>query len=363
MSDTAMSPVNLEIEEPLSNSILLNSDSSCSSLRLSQNSTTTGENGSVESMNLQDDRYSAVSDTEADSAIALVKCLNSESPSSSLVSRRNDNSAIIRLNNELLKAKRSNWEVVDALGKAYQDIRNLRLREQRLNAILSNCTSKHAGTNGFAESLSLPESKIIELQLALRKEEAVKTRQDLREMIDEKDRLKEKLVKSESDRRLLLLTSDQRERELNLSESHIKDLASNIKEKDAKILSAQNELVSLEVQINAKDEEIEKILDEKNSLRDAVIRSEQEIETLSEKLQNLLLFKEGNTKHSTKNEGNSLGIPSFDSGGKVASNGEQPSAMEKRLERELRYLESRHNQDIQVIQDLNSKLKEWERFV
>ena len=360
MSDTAMSPVNLEIEEPLSNSILLNNDSSCSSLQLSQNSTTTEENAdSVENMEPQDDRYSATSDTETDSAITLVKCLNSESPSSSLVFRRNDNSAIIRLNNELLKAKRSNWEVVDALGKAYQDIRNLRLREQRLNAILSSCTGKHAGTNGFSESLSLPESKIIELQLALRKEEAVKTRQDLREIIEDKDRLKEQLVKSESDRRLLLLTSDQRERELNLSESHVKDLAANIKEKDAKILSAQNELISLEGHIKAKDEEIRKILDERNGLRDAVIRSEQEIETLSEKLQNLLLSKEENTKHSNKNEGHSLGIPSFNSGRKVALNGEQPTAME----RELRYLESRHNQDMQVIQDLNSKLKEWERFV
>ena len=364
MSDPTMSPVSQGIEEPLSNSILLNNDSSCSSLLLSQNSTVTEEKCSAESMEFQDERFSA-SDTEADSAITLVKCLNSESPSSSFVSRRNDNSAIIRLNNELLKAKKSNWEVVDALGKAYQDIKSLRLREQRLNAIISNCTSKHGGTNGFPESLSLPDSKIIELQLALRREEAVKMREDLRVMIEERDRLKEKLGQSETDRRLVLLTSDHRERELDLSQSHIKDLAANIKEKDAKILSAQDKLISLEQEMNAKNEEIEKIRDEKNRLREAVIRSEQEIESLSEKLQNLLLHKEETTKHLTKNVNHSLRIQTFDSVGKVAnSNAEQSSPVnETRLEKELRYLEARHNQDMKVIQDLSSKLKEWERFV
>ena len=363
MSDEAMSPVSQEIEEPLSNSILLNSDSSCSLLKLSQNSTATEENSSVESMEFQDERCSA-SDTEADSAITLVKCLNSESPSSSFVSRRNDNSAIIRLNNELLKAKRSNWEVVDALGKAYQDIKNLRLREQRLNVILSSCTGKHSGTNGFNESLSLPDDKIIELQLALRREEAVKTREDLRVMIEERDRLKEKLDRSENDRRLVMLTSDHRERELELSQNHINDLAASIKEKDAKILSVQEKLFSLEEQIKAKDEEIEKIRDEKHSLREAVIRSEREIETLTEKLQNLLLYKEENTKHLKKNAGHTLTIETFDSNEKdVNPNGLQPSEEESRLEKELRYLQSRHSQDLKVIHELSSKLKEWERFV
>ena len=362
MSFAGMSPVGQKIEDPLSNSILLDSDST-TSLRLSQNSNTTEEN-SDQSMDFQDERFSA-SDTEADSAITLVKCLNSESPSSSFVSRRNDNSAIIRLNNELLKAKRSNWEVVDALGKAYEDIKNLRLREQRLNALLSNCTSKHAGTNGFSESLSLPDSKIIELQLSLRKEEAVKTREDLRALIEERDRLKEKLGKSESDRRLISLTSDQRERELELSQSYLKDLSASIKEKDAKILSAHDKLISLKKQMNAKDEEIKKICEEKNNLREAVIRSEQEIESLSEKLQNILLYKEKNTKHLTENISHSLGIQTFDSIREVVKrNGEQsPLGEETRLERDMRYLESRHNQDMKVIQELSFKLKEWERFV
>ena len=362
MSDSAMSPVIQETEEPSpSSSILFDSDSSCASLGVSQNTAATGESGSVESMAYHEELFSA-SDTEADSAISIVKCLNSASPSSSLVTRRNDNSAIIRLNNELLKAKRSNWEVVDALGKAYQDIKDLRLREQRLNAVLSNGSSNLGGTNGFTERLALPDSKIIELQLALRREEAVKTREDLRELIEERDKLKEKLGRSESDRRLVSFTRDQRERELELSQSHVNDLAANIKEKDEKILSVQDKLIAFEKELKAKDVELCKILDEKNALREAVIRSEQEIEALSEKLQNVLLSKEENAKF--KNAGQSLGIQTINPVGKVLGlNGEQVLVEDTRFEKELRYLESRHEEDSKVIHELSSQLREWERFV
>lgn len=358
-ADAVMSPVTQETEEPsASNSILFNSDSSCSSLGLSQD-LAVEENGLTDSMEFHEEPFSA-SDTEADSAISLVKCLNSASPSSSLVSRRNDNSAIIRLNNELLKAKRSNWEVLDALGKAYQDIRDLRLREQRLNAILSSCGSKLSGTNGFNESMVLQESKIIELQLALRREETVKTREDLRTLMEERDRLKEKLGKSESDRRLVSLTSDQRERELELSQIHIRDLTANIREKEAKISSAQDKLIAFEKDMRLKDEELGKIRGEKNSLRDAVIRSEQEIEALSEKLQNLLISKEENANNLFNYTGDSLGIQTRNV---LHPNGEQVVTEETRLENEMRFLEARHNEDVKVIHDLSSQLKEWERFV
>ena len=361
-----MSPVGQEIEEPLNSSILFNSDSTCSSLELSQNSIATEGNCSDASMDFQIDRFS-VSDTEADSAITLLKSLNSESPSSSFVSRRNDNSAILRLNNELLKAKRSNWEVVDALGKAYEDIKNLRLREQRLNAILSTCNGKRADTNGFPESLSPPDSKIIELQLALRREEAFKTRGDLRTMIEERDKLKEKLGKSESDRRLVSLTSDQRARELEISQNYINDLTANIKEKDAKLFSAQDKLISLELQIKTKDEEMDKISEEKDNLRDAVIRSEQEIEFLTEKLRKLSLPKQEHAKCFTKGRDHTQESQTFDqSDGKVSYAEENMGNFfrdETRLEKGMQYLESRHNQDMKIIQELSSKLKEWERFV
>ena len=361
-----MSPVGQEIEEPLNSSILFNSDSTCSSLELSQNSIATEGNCSDASMDFQIDRFS-VSDTEADSAIILLKSLNSESPSSSFVSRRNDNSAILRLNNELLKAKRSNWEVVDALGKAYEDIKNLRLREQRLNVILSTCNGKRVDTSGFPESLSSPDCKIIELQLALRREEAFKTREDLRTMIEERDKLKEKLGKSESDRRLVSLTSDQRARELEISQNYINDLTANIKEKDAKIFSAQDKLISLELQIKTKDEEMEKISEQKNNLRDAVIRSEQEIEFLTEKLRKLSLPKQEHAKCFTKGRDHTQESQSFDqSDGKVSYVEENMGNFfrdETRLEKGMQYLESRHNQDMKIIQELSSKLKEWERFV
>jgi len=207
-------------------------------------------------------------------------------------------------------------------------------------------------------------SLIIELQLALRREEAVKTREDLRALIEERDELKEKLGRSESDRRLVSFTRDQRERELELSQSHISDLAANIKEKDEKILSVQDKLIAFEKEMKAKEEELCKIHDEKNALREAVIRSEQEIEALSEKLQNVLLSKEENAKRLFKNAGQSLGIQSVDPAGKVLRlNGEQVLVEDTRLAKELRYFESRHEEDVKVIHELSSQLKEWERFV
>lgn len=258
MYENGMGPVAQETEETsASDSILFNSDSLCSSLGLSQD-LAVNENGLNENLNMEypEESVFSASDTEADSAISLVKCLNSASPSSSLVCRRNDNSAIIRLNNELLKAKKSNWEVLDALAKAYRDIKDLRLREQRVNVILSSCDGKLSCTNGLNESLLLPDSKIIELQLALRREESVKTREDFRALMKERDKLKELLAESENERRLVSLTSDHRERELELAQSRIRDLTANIKEKDAKISSAQDKLAAFEKDMKQKNEEI-----------------------------------------------------------------------------------------------------------
>ena len=361
MYENGMGPVAQETEETsASDSILFNSDSLCSSLGQSQN-LAVNENGLNENLNMEypEESVFSASDTEADSAISLVKCLNSASPSSSLVCRRNDNSAIIRLNYELLKAKKSNWEVLDALAKAYRDIKDLRLREQRVNVILSSCDGKLSCTNGLNESLLLPDSKIIELQLALRREESVKTREDFRALMKERDKLKELLAESENERRLVSLTSDHRERELELAQSRIRDLIANIKEKDAKISSAQDKLAAFEKDMKQKNEELGKILDEKYSFRDAVVRSEQEVEALTEKLQNLLLYKEENVKNSNYT-GHSLGIQTDNS--RHLSEG-QVIVEDERLQDEIRVLEARHNEDMRVINDLRAQLKEWERFV
>ena len=189
----------------------------------------------------------------------------------------------------------------------------------------------------------------------------------MRTMIEERDKLKEKLGKSESDRRLVSLTSDQRARELEISQNYINDLTANIKEKDAKIFSAQDKLISLELQIKTKDEEMEKISEEKNNLRDAVIRSEQEIEFLTEKLRKLSLPKQEHAKCFTKGRDHTQESQSFDqSDGKVSYVEENMGNFfrdETRLEKGMQYLESRHNQDMKIIQELSSKLKEWERFV
>ena len=365
MSQTVMSPVSQEIDESLSNSILLSSHSSCSSIQNSQELLATEESCSVESMDVFEDEHFSVSDTEADSSIMLLKSLNSESPSSSSVSRRNDNSTIIRLHEELLKSKRNNWEVVDALGEAHEVIRNLRLREQRLNVILTGCAGKNATTNGFVESLNLSESKIIELQLTLRKEEAMKTREDLRAMMEERDRLKQMLGRTENNRRLVLLAKGERERELEVSQICVKDLAADIEDKDTKISSVEFKLASLEDQLKDKDSEIEKIRNERNILREAAIRSEKEIEILSEKLHNLLHCKEQQKSSSVQTDAClSHEIQTCDSVEKTV-NSEQPieAAKQTTLEKDLRSLESRHNQGMEIIHDLKFKLEEWERLV
>lgn len=364
MSQTVMSPVSQEIDESLSNSILLSS-SSCSSIQNSQELLATEDSSSVESMDVFEDEHFSVSDTEADTSIMLLKSLNSESPSSSSVSRRNDNSTIIRLHEELLKSKRNNWEVVDALGEAHEVIRNLRLREQRLNVILTGCAGKHATTNGFVESLNLSESKIIELQLTLRKEEAMKTREDLRAMMEERDRLKQMLGRTENNRRLVLLAKGERERELEFSQICVKDLAADIEDKDTKISSVEFKLASLEDQLKDKDREIEKIRNERNILREAAIRSEKEIEILSEKLNNLLHCKEQHKSSSVQTDASlSHEIQTCDSVEKTV-NSEQSieAAKQTTLEKDLRSLESRHNQDMEIIHDLKFKLEEWGRLV
>ena len=365
MSQTVMSPVSQEIDESLSNSILLSSHSSCSSIQNSQELLATEESCSVESMDVFEDEHFSVSDTEADTSIMLLKSLNSESPSSSSVSRRNDNSTIIRLHEELLKSKRNNWEVVDALGEAHEVIRNLRLREERLNVILTGCAGKHATTNGFVESLNLSESKIIELQLTLRKEEAMKTREDLRAMMEERDRLKQMLGRTENNRRLVLLAKGERERELEFSQICVKDLAADIEDKDTKISSVEFKLASLEDQLKDKDREIEKIRNERNILREAAIRSEKEIEILSEKLNNLLHCKEQHKSSSVQTDASlSHEIQTCDSVEKTV-NSEQSieAAKQTTLEKDLRSLESRHNQDMEIIHDLKFKLEEWGRLV
>lgn len=77
-----------------------------------------GENGLVESM-VYYEEFFLVFDIEVDLVILIVKCLNSVFFLFLFVICCNDNFVIIRFNNELLKVKWSNWEVVDVLGKVY----------------------------------------------------------------------------------------------------------------------------------------------------------------------------------------------------------------------------------------------------
>lgn len=79
------------------------------------------ENGFNENLNMEyfEELVFLVLDIEVDFVILLVKCLNSVLLFFLFVCYCNDNFVIIRLNNELLKVKKSNWEVLDVLVKVY----------------------------------------------------------------------------------------------------------------------------------------------------------------------------------------------------------------------------------------------------
>lgn len=79
------------------------------------------ENGFNENLNMEyfEELVFLVLDIEVDFVILLVKCLNSVLLFFLFVCCCNDNFVIIRLNNELLKVKKSNWEVLDVLVKVY----------------------------------------------------------------------------------------------------------------------------------------------------------------------------------------------------------------------------------------------------
>jgi hypothetical protein len=141
------------------------------------------------------DEKSTDSDLDSDSAVSVLNHLNGKadsnsdsSPSRSL-SLRSDKSAIIRLNSELLKAKQSNWEVVDALTTAYDDIRDLRKREQRFNNILSTNLDNSTSQADLGPHKAT-EIKILNTQLEIRGEELSKAKDNIRRLMGERDQLK-----------------------------------------------------------------------------------------------------------------------------------------------------------------------------
>ena len=343
-----MSPVAQESEEPSSRLILIAKDSPTCTLSLNSESV---EEICTDSTSSRDEHLS-LHDVNMDSTVDLVKCLGSTSPSYPLVAQRCDKSAILRLSNELLKAKRSNWDIVDALGKAYEDIKDLRLREQRLNTIISSCAT--TSLNGFIECK--PDGRIIELQLALRKEEMIKTRRNLRDLIAERDELKQKLEKTQSNMRFASFAGERLERELELYQGHIKDLAANIREKDDRITVVQDKLFSLEKEMKFKDYELVKLREEKSVLREAVIRSEEEVERLAKRLKNVERL-EGERESSLSLWGRQEPCHK-----NCNQNEEQLIAEKMKLVDQVEHLKARHYQDKRVIDDLTSQVQQWERL-
>ena len=300
-----------------------------------------------------EENVSRSQETEVRSSSAeILKCLNrsvSELLPVDNVGRGNDRNAIIRLNGELLRSKKSHWSVLDALVKSYSEIRELRLKEQKLNLALSS-TAKISDFNSKGGSIQL---KILETQLILKKEELVKTKTKLNELKVEKGRLMGKLSESESEFKLLSLENKRKHDELERLRISLKVAKNEISEKNDKISNFEDIISLLKADLRAKDQETFKPKKENYFLQDATIEQEKEIERVKlktyDKAFDVKWGKQRNQEikqlYGSKNQ-------DFQEG----------KTEEMRNDDEIQLLTAERDRKREEIIKLKHDLREWERY-
>ncbi|EDO42697.1 predicted protein [Nematostella vectensis] len=270
-----------------------------------------------------------------------------------------DKSAIIRLSGELLKAKQSNWEVVDALSSAYDDIRDMRKREERLNNVLGSNIRNYASSeeNKWAKGT---EIKILTTQLQIRAEELVKARSDIRKLMIDRDKLKEDFLKAKSELTVLSLRDGRKESEMALARSNLRTLTSSLSEANEKLLSMRENAGYLENELNFKRIELERIKEERDALNAALREKEKQLLQLTKKVREL----------ETSN--NEFGASLSSKQEELESVRAQEELVLKEVERgiaeemkttraRLIEAEARHEQDERTIAELTQRLREWGR--
>lgn len=312
----------------------------------------TGDGSHIESFSISStERDSQETDLFSKSA-EILKCLNrsvSELLPVENVGRGSDRNAIIRLNGELLRSKKSHWSVLDALVKTYSEIRELRVREQKLNLALSSIKS----TDSLSKTSYSVQAKVLTAQLEFTKEELAKTKKDLNELKIEKRNILIEVARAENDFRLLSLESKRKDYEVERTQISLKHAKKEIGEKSDKINELENDISSLEIDLRAKEREISKLKEGKHLLEEAIGEQEKEIERVRSEVEHQQIDE--------KSEGD------LDSAERLFGRPANEAPPERNIptdemKNEIHKLTDERDKHKGEIKKLKNELLEWERY-
>lgn len=316
------------------------------------------ENGDV--LSEKDDKRTD-SDIDSDSAVSVLNYLNDSkfrSPSRAS-SSNSDKSAIIRLNSELLKAKRSNWEVVDALNTAHDDIRDLRKREQRLNDLLRNNFIDGGVLN--QDSVRRTEFKILNTRLEIRQEELSKTKDIVRRLMGERDRLKEECSRTRADLNLLSLQDKRKENELEVVQNNLRSLKEQQRIKDDNGFALRENALHLEHQLRSAKNATQKAEEHVATLEETLLLRGNEITSLKNKIKNL--EDENDLAKSQLSEKDAVIVQVKEKEQEVFRDVEQELTRElTTMQMKLNEMQVKSEEDEKKMAEMNERLKEWERY-
>ena len=299
-----------------------------------------------------------------DSSAEILKCLNhsvSELLPVENAGRGSDRTAIIRLNGELLRSKKRHWSVLDALVKSYSEIRELHLKEQKLNlALSSGSKSSTSFSNG-----SVVQSKVLATQLEFSREELDRTKANLNELKLERGKLAGELARIESDFKLISLENKRRNSELESMEISLKYFKTEIKKKSDRINELEDGFSDLEKDLRVKDRKIFKLNEEKNLLQEAICEQEKEIERMKFEMEDRSFQAKSFEQQRAQFE-KELRLSRDEIVSKERFHGrEERVNLERRakqMKKELQRLAGEREKSKEEIDKLKQELHEWERY-
>ena len=268
-----------------------------------------------------------------------------------------DKITIIRLNDELLKSKRSNWEVVDALSKAYEDLRKLRLKEQ----CLSRVTFEETVTAKINDTLV--NGSVSHIQYEVIKKEFLRVKTDLVSVTAQRDSLRESLSDAQRELRLLSFENTRKESALELAKDRIKYFEEDVRLNIDQISNFEERACFLEQKLTRRDRQWKELSSEYEALEGRLLRKEREIKELQRDLSFLKQKKEPRPESmQTEN----VHIPVTEGATTTASTEEQHEARvaeeEQGIRDSLEELRAKREEDNKVISTLKAQILQWERY-
>lgn len=301
------------------------------------------------------------SDIDSDSAVSVLNYLNgNENSLRSSMSSHSDKSAIIRLNSELLKAKKSNWEVVDALTTAYDDIRGLRKREQRLNDLLRNNFNEKDGITD-QDAAKKTEFKILYTQLEIREEELSKTKDIVRKLMVERDRLKDECSKTRSDAQLLALQDRRKESELAVVQNNLKTLKEQQRLNDDNYFVLNGNALNLEHQLRSAKNSAQKAEEIISTLKETLKLREKELSDMRTRVENL---EDENESVCLRLQGKDAEIEKIQATELTVFKEVESEIANELTTMQLKFneMQVKSEQDDQKLAEMTERLKDWERY-